>query len=154
METLSEDEITILKEIFILIAKDDDVGIRTKDLRLALKSLGYTPTEAECQDLINLINEDDPHDKMILYFSRLLSLMSTKSDDIDEDQALKEVFEVFDKDQSGCINATELRRVMVSVGGNVSEEDASEMIQILKPVEDEEEIEGIDYKQFLLLLSK
>ena len=90
METLSDDEIKNLKEVFVLIAKDDNVGMRTKDLRLALKSLGYNPTEAECQDLINLINGDDPNDKMILYFSKLLSLMSTESDDKDEDQALKE----------------------------------------------------------------
>ena len=153
METLSDDEITVLKEVFMLIAKDDNVGIRTKDLRLALKSLGYNPTEAECQDLINLINGDDPNDKMILYFSKLLSLMSTESDDKDEDQALKEVFDIFDKDQSGCINATELRRVMVSVGGNICEEDASEMIQMLQPVGHDKEIEGIDFEQFQLLLS-
>ena len=150
----SEDEKGTLREIFALIAKDVSVGITTRDLQLALKSLRYNPTEAECQDLISLINRDDGNDDMVLYFSKLCSLMSTGSRYINQEQALREVFEVFDKDQSGRINAIELRRVMMGVGENITEVEASEMIRMLQPIDEhDEKNEEIDFEQFLLLLS-
>ena len=152
MDCLSELDVEELKKVFSLISKNNNGEIKTKDLRLALRSLGYNPTEAECQDLINLINGGDPGpNMMLLRFCKILTVMSTEDvKQVDAEHELKEVFDIFDKNKSGRISAMELRRVMNSVGERLSEEEALDMLQILHP---NGTTEGIEYKQFIQLIS-
>ena len=153
-QPLSEQEIEILKEVFNLITEDESVGVTASDLRKAMISLGYNPTEDECQDVIVLINEDDQEEKTMIYFSRLLSLMSLEKDngDINAKKEMEEVFNAFDRDHSGFIDRAELRRVMLSVGDDISEKEACDMMQLLQSC-DHADVGGIDYEQFLLLMT-
>ncbi len=47
-----------MKEAFQLFDKDGNGTISTKELGMAMRSLGQNPTEAELQDMINDVDTD------------------------------------------------------------------------------------------------
>ena len=47
-----------LKEVFSLFNAKGAGFISSRDLCICFRSLGYNPTEAECQDLINEVSPD------------------------------------------------------------------------------------------------
>ena len=49
------------KEAFSLFDKDGDGTITTKELGTVMRSLGQNPTEAELQDMINEVDDDDQY---------------------------------------------------------------------------------------------
>jgi hypothetical protein len=56
--------------------------------------------------------------------------MSRKVKDSDPEAELREAFAVFDQDKSGTISADELRRVLRSIGDDVSDADVDEMLRM------------------------
>ncbi len=55
-DQLTEEQIAEFKEAFSLFDKDGDGTITTKELGTVMRSLGQNPTEAELQDMVNLLN--------------------------------------------------------------------------------------------------
>lgn len=56
-------------------------------------------------------------------------MMSMKVEPGDVEKELREAFKVFDRDNSGTITAAELRRVLSSLGENLTDAEIDEMIQ-------------------------
>ena len=52
-DQLSQEQIAELKEAFALFDKNGSGVIMAKDLGTVMRSLGYNPTEAELQEIIN-----------------------------------------------------------------------------------------------------
>ncbi len=50
--------LTEIKKAFQLFAKDGNSTISTKELGMAMRSLGQNPTEAELQDMVNDVDVD------------------------------------------------------------------------------------------------
>ena len=62
---------------------------------------------------------------------------------------MKEMFEVFDKDKNGSIDAGELKAIMMALGMEVTDEDVRGMIQ-----EADNDGDGqIDYEEFARMMS-
>ena len=55
---MTEEQIAEFKEAFTLFDKDGDDTITTKELGTVMQSLGQNPTEAELQDMINVVDAD------------------------------------------------------------------------------------------------
>ena len=55
LDNLTEEQIAKYKEAFSLFDKDGDATINTKELGPVMRSLGQNPTEAELQNMINVV---------------------------------------------------------------------------------------------------
>lgn len=55
--------------------------------------------------------------------------MSQKVEPSDAEKELREAFKVFDRDNSGTISSEELRRVLSSLGEDLTDEQIDEMIK-------------------------
>ena len=82
-------------------------------------------------------------------FNELIQLLVEKVRKVNENKAIYDMFQLFDKDGNGYITADELRAVMQSLGENLSDEIIEEMI-------DEADMNGdnqIDFFEFVKTLS-
>lgn len=59
-----------------------------------------------------------------------LVMMSRKVKDSDPEAELRGAFEVFDQDKNGTISADELRKVLTSIGDDVTDADVDEMLKL------------------------
>ncbi|CAG8739483.1 22704_t:CDS:2, partial [Dentiscutata erythropus] len=142
---LSEEQLAEFKEAFELFDKDHDGSITVRDLGSVMKSLGYTPTDVELQDMINEVDLD--HNGTI-DINEFLNMMNRKMKDTDAEEELKEAFKVFDKDSNGLISAAELKSVMSSIGEKLTDEEIDEMIH-------EADVDGdgqINYEEFVKMM--
>ena len=85
-----------------------------------MKSLGQEPTKAELDKMVELADADGSGD---IDFTEFVTLIAHKMRD--DDSTLKEgrlraAFDVFDADQSGFIDAKEMRKIMYNLGENMS----------------------------------
>lgn len=71
---------------------------------------------------------------MLLSFTNalveFLVMMSRKVKDADPEAELRGAFEVFDQDKNGTISADELRKVLTSIGDDVTDADVDEMLKL------------------------
>ena len=144
---LTTDNLSTLKEAFLLIDTKDVGFITSRDLCMCLRSLGYNPTEAECQDLINKVH---PEGDGRLHFDEFVTMMCGKEKNEEYDE-LKEVFHVFDCTGNGYVGPSELKRVMENLGEHISHEEANELVRSVNPVSSS--IDVLDYERFVMLLS-
>jgi len=77
-----------------------------------MQALDWRPTEAELQ---KMISEVDLNKNGKIEFNEFLHLMQKKIQ-VDGDDELKTEFDAFDKDRSGEISPSELKKVMHGLG--------------------------------------
>lgn len=94
-------------------SSDGDGTITTLELGTVMRSLGQNPTDAELQDMINEVDVDGDG---TINFDEFLSMMKKKFKDTDNEEEIRQAFQVFDKDGNGMISAKELKAVMESLG--------------------------------------
>ncbi|KAL2787031.1 hypothetical protein BJX66DRAFT_311818 [Aspergillus keveii] len=144
-EHLTQDQIAQFKEVFAVFDKDGTGDITATELGEVMRSLGQNPTDTELQDIIDELDIDRTG---TIDFDEFLILMSRKVKDSDPEAELREAFAVFDQDKSGTISADELRRVLRSIGDDVSDADVDEMLRMADVNGDG----SIDYEEFVRLM--
>ena len=72
-DSLTEEKIAEIKKDFVSKDKNGDDKITTNDLGAVMRSLGQSPTDAELEEQINLL---DPDGNGEIDFSAFLSAMS------------------------------------------------------------------------------
>ena len=100
---------------------DGDGIITVMDLGTVARNLGYNPTEADLQDMINKAYADGDG---TIDFPEFLTMMAREMRERDRKEMrerdskeeIKEAFKVFDEDGNGYINTAELRHVMTNLG--------------------------------------
>jgi len=143
--SLSEDQLSNLRETFALFDEDGNGEISVQELGKVMRSLGLAPSESELQDIMNEIDVD--HDGSV-DFSEFAAMMAQKVKKADSDAELREAFKIFDLDNSGTIDADELRHIMKSIGENLTDEQIEDMI-----LEADKDGDGtIDYNEFVQLM--
>jgi len=144
-EQFTEEQLTEFKETFSLFDKDGDGTISTKELGTVMRALGQNPTESELQDMINEVDADG---NGTLDFTEFLSLMATKTKELDVEEEFIEAFRVFDRDGNGFVSAAELRQALTAMGEKMTDEEVDEIIK-------EAQIDGegmINYERFVKMM--
>uniref|UniRef100_A0A5S6Q2V0 EF-hand domain-containing protein n=2 Tax=Trichuris muris TaxID=70415 RepID=A0A5S6Q2V0_TRIMR len=146
LENITEDELQEYREAFRLFDKDGNGTITTKELGIAMRSLGQNPTEQELMDMINEVDIDGSGTIEFVEFCQMMKRMNKENDS----EMIREAFRVFDRDGNGFITAQEFRYFMTHMGEQFTDEEVDEIIR-------EVDIDGdgqINYEEFVQMMTR
>lgn len=112
---LTKNQLSELKEAFILIDRDCDSKLSIEDLTIFLESLGSPYSNEQIKEMID---ELGPNPTYIV----LLTVIGERMCEIDDEKEIIESFRIFDDDNDGFIENSVLKRSMVVEGSVLSGE--------------------------------
>merc|ERR1711933_456885 len=121
--------------------------IDAKELRVAMRALGFEPKKEEIKKMIQDIDKDGSG---TIDFAEFLEMMTTKMSEKDSREEILKAFRLFDDDETGFITLKNLRRVAKEIGENMTDEELQEMI-------DEADRDGdgqVSEEEFLRMMKK
>lgn len=136
-----------IREAFDLFDTDGTGKIDTKELKVAIRALGFEPKKEEIK---RMIADVDNEGSGKLSFDDFLELMSMKMAEKDSKEEILKAFRLFDDDETGKISFKNLKRVSLELGENLTDEELQEMI-------DETDKDGdgeISQDEFLRIMKK
>ena len=117
---LSEDQRTEIKEAFDLFDTDGSGTIDQKELKVAMRALGFEPKKEE---IMKMIRDADQDNSGVIDFPEFLDMMTQRMSDRDPKDELLKAFRLFDDDETGKISFKNLKRVARELGENMTDED-------------------------------
>ena len=128
--SLTAHQIDEFREAFNSFDADGGGSIDTSELKDVLTALGQSATEEELEKLIKIADTDGSGDIDFLEFVVLVA-HKMKSDNDTQDRAknIKLAFQVFDSNNSGSIDAQEMKRVMVNLGEPMKLSEVEEIVK-------------------------
>ncbi|PIN07467.1 Ca2+/calmodulin-dependent protein kinase, EF-Hand protein superfamily [Handroanthus impetiginosus] len=143
-ESLSEEEIAGLKEMFKMIDTDNSGQITFEELKIGLKKYGANLNESDIYDLMKAADVDNSG--TIDYGEFIAATLHLNK--IEKEDHLFKAFSYFDKDGSGYITQDELQKACEEFG--IEDSHLEEMIR-----EADENNDGrIDYNEFVAMMQK
>ncbi|KAG8381056.1 hypothetical protein BUALT_Bualt06G0082300 [Buddleja alternifolia] len=143
-ETLSEEEIAGLKEMFKMIDADNSGQITFEELKAGLKRVGANLNESEIYDLMQAADVDNSG--TIDYGEFIAATLHLNK--IEREDHLFAAFSYFDKDGSGYITPDELQHACQEFGF-----DDSRLEEMIREV-DQDNDGRIDYNEFVTMMQK
>ncbi|KAJ3054111.1 hypothetical protein HK097_002631 [Rhizophlyctis rosea] len=136
-----------IREAFDLFDTDGSGTIDVKELKVAMRALGFEPKKDEIK---RMIAEIDRSGSGTIDFNEFLELMTAKMSERDSREEILKAFRLFDDDETGKITFKNLKRVAKELGENLTDEELQEMI-------DEADRDGdgeINEDEFLRIMKK
>jgi len=121
--------------------------IDAKELKVAMRALGFEPKKEEIRKMIAELDKDGSG---MVDFPEFLEMMTTKMGERDSKEEILKAFRLFDDDETGKISFKNLKRVAKELGEKMSDEELQEMI-------DEADRDGdgeINQDEFLRIMKK
>ena len=122
---LTEDQRQEIREAFDLFDSDGSGAIDAKELKVAMRALGFEPSK---QEIRNMIAEADTDGSGMIDFQEFEKLMTVKLGQRDAHEEMLKAFRLFDDDESGYITFKNLKRIALELGESISDEELQEMI--------------------------
>lgn len=122
---LSNEQKADLKEAFDLFDSEGTGKISVKDLKVAIRALGFEPGRDEIR---RMIAEVDKESTGKLSFNDFSKLMAWKMSERDSREDVLKAFRLFDENEMGYVNIKTLERIARELGEQLSEEEFTEMI--------------------------
>ncbi|XP_058049210.1 uncharacterized protein LOC131203238 isoform X1 [Ahaetulla prasina] len=144
---LSEDQKQEIREAFDLFDTEGCGSIDVKELKVAMRALGFEPKKEEIKKMIADAGKDG---SITINFEDFLAMMTTKMNEKDSKEEILKAFRLFDDDGTGKISFKNLKRVSKELGENLTDEELQEMI-------DEADRDGdgeINEEEFLRIMKK
>ncbi len=131
-----------------------------KDLKVALRALGFEPAKEEIKRLISDLNngsaasnrdrEKDKEGQVSIDFNDFLEIMTTKMSERDQPEELEKAFILFSQNKS-FIEFEDLKRIARELGETMSDDELKEMMFEANKVDRDG---SVDRKDFLSILNK
>ncbi|XP_052010907.1 uncharacterized protein LOC127663385 [Xyrauchen texanus] len=144
---LTEEQKQEIREAFDLFDTDGSGSIDVKELKVAMRALGFEPKKEEIKKMISDIDKEGSG---AINFNDFLSMMTQKMSEKDSKEEILKAFRLFDDDCTGKISFKNLKRVAKELGENLTDEELQEMI-------DEADRDGdgeINEQEFLRIMKK
>ena len=123
---LTEEQKQEIKEAFDLFDTDGSGNIDQKELKVAMRALGFEPKREEIKKLISEVDKDGTG---VIDFPEFLDMMTAKMAERDPREEMLKAFRLFDDDESGKISFKNLKRVAKELGENMTDDEILEMIE-------------------------
>ena len=117
---LTEEQKADVKEAFSLFDTQASGIIDAKDLKVAMRALGFEPRKEEIK---KMVAEVDKNASGKLTLENFLQLMANKMSEKDTKEEIMKAFKLFDDDDTGNITFANLKRVAKELGENLSDEE-------------------------------
>ncbi|XP_054886749.1 uncharacterized protein LOC129360507 [Poeciliopsis prolifica] len=144
---LTEEQKQEIKEAFDLFDTDGTGTIDIKELKVAMRALGFEPKKEEIKKMVSDVVKDGAG---TIDFDDFLSMMTQKMNEKDSKEEIMKAFRLFDDDCTGKISFKNLKRVAKELGENLTDEELQEMI-------DEADQDGdgeVNEQDFLRIMKK
>merc|ERR1712034_123035 len=126
---------------------DGSGTIDVKELKVAMRALGFEPKKEEVKRMIAEIDKDGSGQ---VDFMEFMDLMTVKMAERDPREEILKAFKLFDDDNTGKISFKNLKRVAKELGENMTDDELQEMI-------DEADRDGdgeINEQEFIRIMKK
>jgi centrin-1 len=136
-----------IKEAFDLFDTDQSGFIDGKELKVAMRALGFEPRKEEVQKMIAEVDIDGSGQ---IHYDDFVKLMTVKIMNRDPQEEILKAFRLFASDNPNGITFKDLKRVSRELGEKMSDEELQEMI-------DEADRNGdgvVDEAEFLRIMKK
>ncbi|XP_036279833.1 centrin-4 [Pipistrellus kuhlii] len=144
---LNETQKQEIKEAFDLFDVDGSGTIGVKELKIAMRALGFEPKKEEVK---KLIAEIDKERTGTISFEDFFAMMSIKMSEKDEKEELLKAFKLFDDDATGTITLNNIKRVAEELGETLTDDELQEMLDEA----DHDRDGGINEDEFLRMMQK
>ncbi|KAJ3588594.1 hypothetical protein NHX12_012186 [Muraenolepis orangiensis] len=144
---LTEEQKQEVREAFDLFDTDGTGTIDVKELKVAMRALGFEPKKEEIK---KMIADVDKEGSGMIDFNAFLRMMTPKMSEKDFTEEILKAFRLFDDDCTGRISFKNLKRVAKELGENLTDEELQEMI-------DEADRDGdgeVNEHEFLRIMKK
>jgi centrin-1 len=125
---LTDDQKQEIREAFNLFDTDGSGTIDVKELKVAMRALGFEPKKDELKKMIAEVSKDKDNATTIDY-SEFIQLMTLKMTTKDSKEEILKAFRLFDDDESGFIDFKKLKRVAKELGENMDDAELMEMLE-------------------------
>ena len=105
---------------------DGSGNIDSKELKVAMRALGFEPKREEIKKLISEVDKDGSG---VIDFPEFLEMMTAKMAERDPREEMMKAFRLFDDDETGKISFKNLKRVAKELGENMTDDEIAEMIE-------------------------
>merc|ERR1712226_1280622 len=122
-------------------------AIDSKELKVAMRALGFEPKKEEIQKMISDVDDDGSG---TIGYEEFLKMMTHKILNRDPKDEILKAFRLFDDDETGKISFKNLKRVAKELGERMTDEELQEMV-------DEADRDGdgeVNEEEFLRIMKK
>lgn len=117
---LTEEQKQEIKEAFDLFDTDGSGTIDAKELKVAMRALGFEPKKEEIRKMIQDVDKEGTG---VIDFPEFLDMMTVKMAERDPREEMLKAFRLFDDDETGKISFRNLKRVAKELGENMTDEE-------------------------------
>ena len=121
----SEEQIEEIREAFNLFDTDGSGAIDYKELKAAMRALGFDTKKEEMQRIIDEIDADGSGE---IEFPEFMQMMTGKMGAVDSKEEIMKLFKKFDAQSKGYINFGDVKSIAKQLGENMSDEDLENMV--------------------------
>ena len=115
-----------LKEAFNLFDTDHSGQIDVRELKAALRALGFDVKKAELRRIYEDIGKDL---RASVDFDEFIQIAGPRMPEKDSKEEIFKIFKLFDDDETGKISFRNLKRVAQELGENLTDQEIYEMIE-------------------------
>ena len=144
---LTEEQKQEIREAFDQFDTDGSGSIDAKELKVAMRALGFDLGREEIRQMITAVAGSNVP---AIDFNQFMEMMGQKILERDPLQEIKKAFELFDKDHNGSISLKDLKAATIELGENLTDDELREMIR-----EADRDLDGeVGEKEFIEVMKK
>merc|ERR1711981_191886 len=122
---LTEEQLDEIREAFGLFDSDASGMIDIRELKAAMRALGF---EVKNEELKKMVEDVDNDGNGTIEFAEFLEMMTGKMGEKDSREDIEKVFKLFVDDNTNKISFRNLARVAEELGENIDDEELQDMI--------------------------
>eukprot|EP00184_Porphyridium_aerugineum_P006789 CAMPEP_0184706960 /NCGR_PEP_ID=MMETSP0313-20130426/37027_1 /TAXON_ID=2792 /ORGANISM="Porphyridium aerugineum, Strain SAG 1380-2" /LENGTH=212 /DNA_ID=CAMNT_0027168529 /DNA_START=154 /DNA_END=792 /DNA_ORIENTATION=+ len=124
-DKLTSEQVEEIQESYYIFEQEEK-GLDVKNVKSAMKALGFEPTKDQLKTIMVLCDPDRDGFVEVDEFTEIMAFEILEKSTNDE---LRMAFALFDKDKSGKISLEDLKKVVKDLGEALSDDDLAKMIQ-------------------------